>query len=167
MSLWEKGDLTGSSTTASTGGPALFSTRNGGSFGFDLQINNGGLHADIGNGTAFLTTAANTTISLSSGWNMITMAVTSSGYSIYVNGAPGPGGSGTYSGIPQLFATSAASASIGAQEGGGTSYGTASMFNGAESQVDVFSGALSAAQILSLYNNPVLSPNSASPSDRP
>ena len=152
-------------TSASTGGPALFSTRNGGNNDFDLQVNSAGLHADIGNGTSFLP-AANATATLGSGWNMITMAVSTSGYGIYVNGSLT--GSGTYSSFtPELFTSSAASASVGAQEAGGTSYGTASMFNGAISQVDVFSGALSAAQIASLYNNPVLSPNSSLPSVSP
>ncbi len=110
-----------------------------------------------------MTSAANTTVSLSSGWNMITLAVTSSGYSIYVNGALAPGGSGTYSGVPQLFATGT-SASVGAQSLAATTFGTASMFNGTISQVDIFSGALSAAQVAALYNNPVLSPNSTLPS---
>ena len=49
VSLWEKGALTGSSTTASAGGAALFSTRNNSNFDFDLQINNGGLHAETAN----------------------------------------------------------------------------------------------------------------------
>jgi fibronectin-binding autotransporter adhesin len=168
VSLWEKGTLV-AAASASTGGPALFSTRNGGNLDFDLQVNSAGVHADIGNGSAtWLTTAANAQVALGSGWNMITMAVSTSGYAIYVNGSLS--GSGTYSGAaPELFSSSAESASVGNQEGGGASYGTgaASVFNGSVSQVDVFSSALSAAQIASLFNNPILSPNFTLPGVSP
>ena len=143
VSLWEEGTLNGGSggSAASQGGPALFSTRNGGNFDFDLQVNSAGLHADIGNGSStWLTTAANYSVALGSSWNMITYAVNSSGYSIYVNGVLGT--TGTYSGAPPvLFSSTSESASVGSQEAGLASYptaGTAGYFNGAVSDVEVF-----------------------------
>jgi fibronectin-binding autotransporter adhesin len=154
VSLWEKGTLV-SATSASTGGPALFSTRNGGNDDLDLQVNSAGLHGDIGTGTAYLTTSANSTISLGSGWNMITEVVNTTGYAIYVNGSLAPGGTGSFSGTPAFMPSSSENFSVGSQEAGTGPFG--SDFNGAISQVEVFSSALSAAQVASLYNNPTFS----------
>ena len=155
VSLWEQGTFVSSGVTAaSQGGPALFSTRNGENNDFDLQVNSDGLHADIGNGTSFLTSAANAIVSLGSVWNMITYAVNTNGYAIYVNGQQVS--SGTLSGTPELFTSSAASASIGSQEAAGASYGAgfdSGYFNGAISNVNVFSSTLSAAQVAALYNS--------------
>ncbi len=151
VSLWEEGTLA-TAASASTGGPALISTRNGENDNFDLQVNSAGLHSDIGSGSAFLTSAANSTISLGSGWNMITEAVNTGGYAIYVNGALVSSGTMT-AGTPAFMTSSASSVSLGSQEGGGASYGSGGYFNGALSDVNVFSSALSAAQVAALYNN--------------
>jgi autotransporter-associated beta strand protein len=162
VSLWEQGNLV-SATSASQGGPALISTRNGGNNNdFDLQVNSAGLHGDIGNGTSFLTSSANATVALGSGWNMITLAVTTTGYAIYVNG--GQVSNGTLSGTPVFLTSSSANVSLGSQEAGGGSYGQgfgSGYFNGTLSQVEVFSSALSAAQIASLYNATNAALNSA------
>ena len=107
-------------------------------------MNSAGLHSDIGNGTSFLTSAANSEISLGSGWNMITESVNSGGYAIYVNGAMVSSGTMT-AGTPAFMTSSASSVSLGSQEGGGGSYGSGGYFNGALSDVNVFSSALSAA----------------------
>jgi fibronectin-binding autotransporter adhesin len=158
LSLWEEGNLV-SAATAQAGGPPLFSTRNGGTFDFDLQANSAGLHADIGNGSVWLSTSANAAIALGSGWNMITYTVAPSGYQAFVNGQAVPiqsvgGYTGTYStaGTPTFLVSSAANISIASQEAGTTAYGDGGYFNGAISQVQVFSGVLSASQIASLYS---------------
>ena len=155
VSLWEKATLLASTSAVTVAAPALISTRNGENFDFDLQVSTSGLHGDIGNGTSWLTTAANSTVSLGLGWNLITVAVNTSGYVIYVNGQPTSDGTGTYSGTPVFMTTSSASVSLGSQEAGGGAYGNGGYFNGAMSQVQVFNSALSAVQIASLYNNGV------------
>ena len=151
VSLWEEGTLA-SAASAHAGGPALFSTRNGANDDFDLQVNSAGLHGDIGTGSAYLTTSADATIALGSSWNMITVAVNTSGYAIYVNGSLVPGGTGSYSGTPVFLPSSSANVSLGSQEAGGASYGSGGYFNGAMSQVEVFNQRLSAAQIASLFS---------------
>ncbi|RZJ72558.1 LamG-like jellyroll fold domain-containing protein [Flavobacterium sp.] len=82
---------------------ALFSTRSGFATTFDIQILNGNLiHGDIGNGSGWLTTAADATFSYSANqWMHIAYAVTPSGYKIYANGIEV--GSGSYNGTPLLY----------------------------------------------------------------
>ncbi|MGK4568075.1 LamG domain-containing protein [Flavobacterium sp. 3HN19-14] len=66
----------------------IFSSRTPSENGFDLQILNGNtIHGDIGNGTAWLTTTANATYNYTVGtWFHVAYVVTTTGYTIYVNG---------------------------------------------------------------------------------
>jgi fibronectin-binding autotransporter adhesin len=152
VSLWV--DVASQPAVNGNGGPALLGTRNGGNDTFDLQyvqLTTGGyeLHGDIGTGSAWLTTAANYNLSGPlSGWNMITYAVNSSGYSIYVNGAQEA--TGNYIGTP-LLASSAETLAMGSQEAGGSSYGDDGWLNGSLENVMIFGSALNASQIASLY----------------
>src|SRR5207247_404281 len=62
------------------------------------------IHGDIGNGTAWLTTVADATVILSPGaWHMVTYSVSSTGYTIFVDG--GQVTSGTYNGTPAFMKT--------------------------------------------------------------
>jgi prepilin-type N-terminal cleavage/methylation domain-containing protein len=87
---------------ASDGGKA-FGTRSPEDGSFDLEVTPSGLHADIGNGSSFITTSADYSASpaLSPGiWYMVDYAVSLSGWSAYLNGAlvasgSFPAGSGT------------------------------------------------------------------------
>ncbi|QTA78941.1 Immunoglobulin-like fold-containing protein [Desulfonema limicola] len=70
---------------------------------FDFKFMNGNqIHGDIGDGSVWLVTPANADFSYSVGqWYHIAYVVTTSGYSIYINGALK--GSGTFTGVPILF----------------------------------------------------------------
>jgi len=144
---------------SSGGGPALVSTRNGGENTFDLQYyqptaGNYALHADIGTGAGWLTTAANYTLpGALTGWNLVTYAVNSSGYTVYVNGSQAT--TGSFSGIP-LFMSSGETLSFGSQEANGTSWGSGGYLNGALDEISIYGTALTAAQINTLYLGQVL-----------
>ncbi len=75
------------------GGPTLFSTRNGGENTFDLQYyqpvsGTYQLHADVGTGGGWLSTTVNYNLPAAlSGWNLITLEVSSAGYTYFVNGS--------------------------------------------------------------------------------
>jgi RHS repeat-associated protein len=73
------------------------------SFGFDIKLMpNNLLHADIGNGTSWLTTTADAKLPYAvSNWYQVVYVVTPTGYSIYVNGASV--GAGAYASSPLLF----------------------------------------------------------------
>jgi len=134
----------GSQTTAN---PTFIATRLGGENTFDLQLSATGLHADIGNGTGWLSTAANATTTLTPGqWNMITYAVNNTGYRIYVNGAQVA--TGSYSGTP-LFMKPGQTLTVGAQGNGSNTIGF--YLNAIMDEVNVFNSALSAADISNLY----------------
>ena len=142
-------------------GPVLLSTRNGGNETFDLQYaqpsaGNYYLHADIGTGSAWLNTAANSsTFGALSGWNMVTYVVNSMAdtYSIYLNGASV--GGGTFSGTA-LMMTSGENLSIAHQEAGGTSYNSSSGYlNGAVEDAGIYNGAMTPAEVQSLYTTTV------------
>ena len=135
-------------------GPGLISTRNGGDGTFDVQYDQSsagvyGLHADIGNGSGWISTGANYTLpGPLTGWNMITYAVNSTSYTIYVNGVQVT--SVGMSGTPE-FMKPGETLSLGSQEGGGAAYGAAGWLNGAMDDTAVFGSAPSAAQVRSLY----------------
>jgi autotransporter-associated beta strand protein len=140
--------------TAPTGNYGILSTRFGSDDTFDMQFIKSGsnyqIHGDIGNGSSWLTTAANYTIGTSSlsGWNMITYTVNSSGYTIYLNGTQEA--SGSFSGTPE-FMKPGQSLILGMAPGGGT---TPSYYlNGSLDEANVFGGVLSSSQVASLYNN--------------
>lgn len=91
----------------------LFSTRAKNSspytatqYGTDVSINypgSGGFHGDIGTGSAWLTTGANASQTLSTGtWYMFTAAYSPAGWTYYLNGAAVA--SGTYSGTRSSLA---------------------------------------------------------------
>ena len=146
MSFWE--NLSADYAHQATGNPTFFSTRLGGDNTFDVQLSAAGLHADIGNGSggAWLTTAADASASLAVGaWNMITYSVSSSGYTIYVNG--NQVSSGAYSGSPQLMRTTS-TLSIGSDANANPNSVTGMM-----DEVNIFSTALSALQVQGLYSS--------------
>jgi autotransporter-associated beta strand protein len=152
VSTWV--DIASQPAVNSVSGPALVSTRNGSDGTFDLQYMQPSsgtyeLHGDIGTGSSWLSTAANYMLpSALSGWNMVTYAVSSSGYTIYLNGAAVT--SGSLGGTP-LFMKSGQTLSFGSQEAGTASYGNGGYLNGALDEVNIASGALNAAQIGNLY----------------
>ena len=80
---------------SSAGGPALFSTRNGGDTTFDLQYYQPSagvyaLHSDVGNSAGWINTAVNYTLpGPLTGWNLITMEVSSTGATYFVDGSRG------------------------------------------------------------------------------
>lgn len=140
---------------ASTSGPALFSTRYSTDDTFDLQFvqltgGSNELHADIGNGSAWLTTAGNYTApGLLSGWNMITYTVNSSGYSIYVNGSAVVTNAAYSTAGTPLFMKPGQELSMGAQTAGGTTWGN--FLQGSLDDSLIVNGAMSAGQVQNLY----------------
>ncbi len=66
----------------------IFSTRETAEFGFDMQLTGGNkIHADIGNGTSFMTTAADANYNYTVGrWLHVAYTVTAGTYKIYANG---------------------------------------------------------------------------------
>jgi len=120
-------------------------------FGFDVKLMNGNLlHADIGTGSSWLSTQADVALNYVAGqWYHIAYVVTSSGYTIYVNGAQVS--SNTYSGIP-LLADQNHVMRIG-------SNGFSEYWDGGIDDVRVFSSALNPSEIYALYAGiaPILS----------
>ncbi|MDB5104230.1 MAG: filamentous hemagglutinin N-terminal protein, partial [Fibrobacteres bacterium] len=83
---------------------AIISSRFGGEYTFDAQWDDlsGGMHADIGNGSSWLSTTANYAFTpVINTWNHVTWTVTTNAYSIYLNGSLV--GSGTFAGTPQFM----------------------------------------------------------------
>jgi hypothetical protein len=126
----------------------VFSSRRGSDFTFDLQYagigsaptGGGGLHADIGTGSAWLTTAANVAYPFILGnWYHLAYAVTASGYAIYVNGVQVA--TGAFSGTPLLW-DPAHGIDIGGQS---------TFFAGALDDTQVWARALSTAEVQALY----------------
>ena len=139
---------------SANGGPALFSTRNGGDGTFDLQYYQPStgvyaLHADIGGTGGFINTAVNYTLpGALTGWNLVTLEVNSSGATYFVNG--GSVSTTAFSGTP-LFMKGGQTLSLGSQEAGGGSYGAGGYLNGSLDEANIFSGNLTPAQVLTLY----------------
>ncbi len=67
---------------------AILGTRYPSDQGFDVKFMDGNkIHADIGNGSSWLTTSADANFSYSAGqWVHIAIVVTPTGYTVYVNG---------------------------------------------------------------------------------
>ena len=129
------------------GGGGIFTTREswGTNQGVDQYYYQSGGQLD----TEFYATGSGwvtlnlTGVNLQSGWNMITTAVGAGTWSIYVNGTPVSGGTGTYSGDAVLM------------QPGNTFYlGTteAAAFTGGIDDFRVYGAALTASQVASLYN---------------
>ena len=110
----------------------IISSRQPSEYGFYLQMNGGNtIHADIGNGSNWITTNADATYNYTPGtWYHIAFVVTNTSYSIYVNG--NLEGSGTYSGTPLLFD------------------GTHNLQIGAQDETDYFDGQIDEVRI---WNN--------------
>ena len=127
------------------GGEELFSTRQPQDASFDMQASSSGLHGDVGNGTGWITTAANASLNIPLGvWEQAVYAVTPTGVSIYFNGAEVA--SYSWSSQSTLLSNANHQAEIGALSG------TAQLFNGAIGEVSVYSTALTSTQILDQYN---------------
>ncbi|MCL5239391.1 MAG: LamG domain-containing protein [Candidatus Marsarchaeota archaeon] len=110
---------------------------------FDMQLENGGLHGDIGTGQAFLTTGVNYDFGPSqSAWYYVVTEFTSTGWSIYLNG--NNVSHGTYvSGTPSLV-YNGNSLNIGSSCG-------ASDFTGSMADIQLYNSSLSANEIQALY----------------
>jgi len=137
-----------------TSGPTIFSSRVSADNSFDMTLVGGGtgIHADIGNGTAWLTTSANASFTYVAGqWMHVAYAVSPTGYTIYING--NLVGSGAFSGTPVLIDATHTQFYIGS-EGGFGQY-----FNGAIDEERVWNTTRTQAQIqANMYN--VVSPTS-------
>ncbi len=133
---------------SNTGTLAIMGSRAGGSNNntFDFKFSGGTtIHGDIGTGSSWLTTAADASFSYSVGtWYHIAYVVTSSGYTIYVNGIQR--GTGTFSGTPILY-NATNKLALGAYASSGGEY-----FNGNIDEVRIWSTARSQAQIQTFMN---------------
>ncbi|TCC91080.1 MBG domain-containing protein [Pedobacter hiemivivus] len=89
--------------TSTSGAMHIFSTRETAECSFDMQVVDGNrLHADIGNGSDFITTAADAAFKYTSNqWLHVAYTVSPTGYKIYANGIEV--GAGTLSGGPLLL----------------------------------------------------------------
>ncbi len=133
----------------------FFSTRTPGyQYGFDAKLQNGNtIHGDIGTGSAWITSAADASFTYAANaWYHVMYVVTTTGYTIYVNGSRV--GSGTYSSSTPLLWNANQHVYIG-QVG----YVGGEWFNGAIDDVHVFSRALSAGDLVAL-NGPKSTPPS-------
>ncbi len=132
----------------------IFGTRGGTSPGdtVDIKVLGTGsgtceLHADVGSGSAWLNTAANYQANFAAGtWYMVTYVVnnTAQNVSIYVNGSLAT--TVSFSGTP-LFMQSGQYLCIGNDY-----YQSSEDMNGAIDEVCVYGRALSAAEVMQLYN---------------
>lgn len=123
----------------------LLSTRKTGEHSFDIGVEaSGAVHADIGNGTVWLTTAANsgTGAVTKEVWNHIVLAATETGYKIYVNGKLN--GEGSYSGVPLLWNSEHSVFVAGLSE---TEYSSSTI-----DEVAIYSTALSKTRVEAHYS---------------
>ena len=106
------GSLTGTFTVECWARPddpaanqALIGSRSPGDESFDLMFYQGNkLHADIGNGSAWLSTAADVPLNYTTGvWYHVAYVVTPTNYTLFINGALGGSGSYASNGTPVLY----------------------------------------------------------------
>ncbi len=118
----------------------IFSTREGNDLAFDIQITGGNtIHGDIGDGSNWLTTAADANyIYTTNTWFHIAYVVVPGGYTIYVNG--NEVGSGTFSGTALLLDDNRF-LSLGRHDGDAT------FFKGDMDEVRIWSRALTKCEI--------------------
>jgi len=111
---------------------------------YDMQLNGGSIHGDIGNGSSWITTSADAAYSFSVGnWYHIASVVTQTNYAIYINGIVV--GSGTYAfSHPLLF-----DANHLLEIGYLGNYGE--YMNGLMDEVSVYNRALSYDEIVEIY----------------
>jgi streptogramin lyase len=123
-------------------------------YGLDLKLSGGNqIHADIGNGSSWVTTNADAAYHyIANQWFHIAYVVTTSGYTIYANGKEV--GAGTFSDNPLLINTSR-NLIIGAVST------TGEFFGGSIDEVKVYNAALTQAQIKAdmISTSPVLPAN--------
>ena len=122
----------------------ILSTKDARDYGFDLNFRGGNeIHADIGNGAAWLTNYANVSISYTFGrWYHIACAVNQTGYRIYVDGAMAK--AGTYAASTPVLFDENHTLTLGRN-------GTIEYFSGGLDEVRIWSRALSDAEILADY----------------
>jgi hypothetical protein len=140
FSTWLK--LDASSPTRTNG---IVGSRFGGDNTYDLKIDtsNGRIHGDIGNGTAFFTSAADVTYAFSTGvWYMLTATVGDGRYDYYLNGVHV--GGGVLTGIPR-FSVSGRTVHVGQSYPG-------EWFSGSLDEAYLFTRILRADEIAALYN---------------
>jgi RHS repeat-associated protein len=147
------GTISGSYTVAAWARPgttaapiAVLGTRGGSGFSFDLKFQGGDkLHADIGDGSAWLTTTADAPLRYQTNrWYHVAYVVTTTGYTVFVDGDPLA--RGTFSGTP-LFADGTRLLRIGTN---GLS-STEEWFNGRIDEVAVYTQGLTATQVRAQY----------------
>jgi len=120
----------------------IFSTRNGSNdHSFDMKLQGGNtIHADIGDGTLWLTNSADASLNYEVGkWYHIAYVVSTSGYTIYANGVQV--GSGTFATSAPMLYNSLHTATIGAN-GSNSEY-----FNGSIDELRVYDTTLAQASI--------------------
>ncbi|MGA2556269.1 MAG: LamG-like jellyroll fold domain-containing protein, partial [Verrucomicrobiota bacterium] len=111
---------------------------------YDMQLNGGSIHGDIGNGSSWITTSADAAYTFSAGnWYHIASVVTPTNYAIYVNGVVVGSGSYSYN-TPLLF-----DANHLLEIGYIGNYGE--YMNGLMDEVSVYNRALSFDEIAEIY----------------
>ena len=143
IEVWAKPqNATAVSTIVGTRGPS--------DFGFDMKLMGGNkIHGDIGNGTSWITAAADASFNYQANtWYQIAYVVTPTGYTIYANGWQV--GSGLFSGTPLLY-DSTHKVYVG--QSGAPS--CPEYFNGTIDEVAIYPSALSASSIKAHYDSAV------------
>jgi hypothetical protein len=111
---------------------------------YDMQLNGGSIHGDIGNGNSWITTSADAAYTFTAGnWYHIASVVTQTNYAIYVNGVVVGGGTYSYN-TPLLF-----DANHQLEIGYIGGYGE--YMNGLMDEVSVYNRALSFDEIAEIY----------------
>ena len=130
---------------ANTNAMDVVGTRGPSDYSFDMGFSGGNtIHADIGNGTSWITTTADASYTYTPGhWYHLAYVVTPTAYTIYINGAEAT--SGSYSTDAPVLTDSGHQLAIG-QSGQGDTY-----FDGAIADVAVYPTALSATSIADDY----------------
>jgi len=128
------------------GAETFFGTRGPTDTSFDAKYRAADIHGDIGTGSAWITTAADSvgvTPPIGS-WDHVAYSVDSTGYDIYFNG--NPVGSGSFSAVPLLFDANHDIAIGAFRSTGGED------LDGLIDDVGVFDRALSAGEALAIVN---------------
>jgi hypothetical protein len=133
---------------ATTSPQTIIGTRSPSDISFDMKFQNGNqIHGDIGNGTSWITTSADASFNYQlNTWYHIVYVVTSTGYTIYVNG--NQAGSGSYAQNTPVFSDANHAIAIGAFMVTGGEY-----FSGLIDDTRVYNRALSADEIANQYKD--------------
>ena len=132
---------------ATTSPRSIIGTRNPSDASFDFKFKDGNLiHGDIGNGTTWITTAADASFNYQlNTWYHLAYVVTPTGYTIYVNG--NQVGSGSYAANTPVFSDANHAIAIGAYRITGGEY-----FSGLIDEPRIYNRALTADEIKTHYN---------------